>query len=238
MIGRRGFAGLVLVGAAALAVGGCRAGESPSYNYKLTVRVETPAGLRSAYSVIGVKFYAPMKGFEALSGGSVKARGEAVALDLPNGKTLFVLLSSATSGDWAGHAHWRNYPKRSDGFATSADYYQALASDTSVYPVKRWVEMPNGSKRDNYPLLVTFSDINDPTSVELVDPDDLATTFGPGYALKDMTVQVTHEAVTTGIEKRLLNFGIEVGNSLDTDFAPTTQPTLAQRLGYNDFVRR
>jgi hypothetical protein len=33
------------------------------------------------------------------------------------------------------------------------------------------------------PLLVTFADINDPASVQRVDPDDLAASFGPGYAL-------------------------------------------------------
>ncbi len=33
-----------------------------------------------------------------------------------------------------------------------------------------------------YPLMVTFADIADPASVILVNPDDLAASFGPGGA--------------------------------------------------------
>jgi hypothetical protein len=34
-----------------------------------------------------------------------------------------------------------------------------------------------------YPLLVTFGDIADPKSVALVDPTNLAASFGPGVRL-------------------------------------------------------
>jgi hypothetical protein len=203
MITRRGFGAAALIGAMLVGVTSCRAGESLSYRYKLTIEVETPGGLRTAYRVIEVQFYGTMKGFEALSGGSVKARGQAVALDLPNGKTLFVLLSSATSADWAGYVHRRQFPKQSIDFPSAAEYSKALMSDRTVFPVERWVEMPNDSKRDDYPMLVTFKDANDPATVQLVDPDDLAASFGAGYRLRGLTVQVTDEAVTTGIEKML-----------------------------------
>ena len=52
-------------------------------------------------------------------------------------------------------------------------------------------------------MLVTFGDLDDPTSVAEVDPDDLAASFGEGYALKRITVQITDDPVTTGIEQRL-----------------------------------
>ena len=52
-------------------------------------------------------------------------------------------------------------------------------------------------------MLVTFGDLSDPTSVAEVDPDDLAATFGEGVRLKRITVQLTDDPVTTGIEKRL-----------------------------------
>ncbi len=35
--------------------------------------------------------------------------------------------------------------------------------------------------RENYPLLVTFDNINDPASVRRVDPGDLPASFGRGY---------------------------------------------------------
>ena len=50
--------------------------------------------------------------------------------------------------------------------------------------------------------MVRFRDPADPKSVEQVDPVDFAKTFGPGYRLKALTVQITNEPVTTGIEKR------------------------------------
>ena len=52
--------------------------------------------------------------------------------------------------------------------------------------------------RERYPLLVTFTDLADPTTVRRVDPDDLAATFGPGVALKRVTLEITDEAVTEG----------------------------------------
>jgi hypothetical protein len=52
-------------------------------------------------------------------------------------------------------------------------------------------------------MLVRFRDIADPTSVEKVDPDNLAASFGEGVKLRRITVQLTDDPVTTGIEKRL-----------------------------------
>jgi hypothetical protein len=52
-------------------------------------------------------------------------------------------------------------------------------------------------------MLVTFGDLADPTSVARVDPDDLASTFGEGVRLRRITVELTDDLVTTGIEKRL-----------------------------------
>lgn len=53
------------------------------------------------------------------------------------------------------------------------------------------------------PLMVAFKDIDDPTSVVQVRPDDLSAVFGPGVRLMRATIETTHGAVTTGIEKRL-----------------------------------
>jgi hypothetical protein len=49
-----------------------------------------------------------------------------------------------------------------------------------------------------YPLLVTFTDINDPKSVLEVKPDNLAASFGVGYSLKSITLEITDEPVTEG----------------------------------------
>ena len=60
--------------------------------------------------------------------------------------------------------------------------------------------------RDLYPLLVTFTDIDDPASVLKVDPDNLAASFGPGVALKRITLEITDENVTKGKVETVLGW--------------------------------
>lgn len=201
MIGLRNFVICVLA-PLALAATGCQVATKTPYHYKLTVDIETPQGVKSGYSIIAVNTFSPLKGTEALGGSGPTARGEAVAVDLPNGQTLFALLRSENDFDWAGSAHIRANPKKSDGFATLDEYYGAVRADRDMYRIKRWVGFPQ-EDQDNYPLLVTFKDIRDPASVVRVNPDDLSARFGPSYRLKAITVQGTDDPVTTGIEKRL-----------------------------------
>ncbi|MEX2490602.1 MAG: hypothetical protein WD425_02455, partial [Nitrospirales bacterium] len=59
---------------------------------------------------------------------------------------------------------------------------------------------------EDYPLLVTFTDITDPTTVKTVDPDNLAATFGPGVSLKRITLEITDEPVTEGKIENVLRW--------------------------------
>jgi hypothetical protein len=52
-------------------------------------------------------------------------------------------------------------------------------------------------------VLVRFRDPSDPTRVELVDPLDLAASFGPGVILKSAFAEITGDPITQGIEDRL-----------------------------------
>jgi hypothetical protein len=53
------------------------------------------------------------------------------------------------------------------------------------------------------PMLVRFRDVGDPKSVELVDPDHLDASFGPGVKILRAKAEITNEPITAGIEKRL-----------------------------------
>lgn len=55
-----------------------------------------------------------------------------------------------------------------------------------------------GVPRDRYPLLVTFADISDPRTVQKVDPDNLATSFGRGVTLERITLTITDERLSVG----------------------------------------
>lgn len=58
----------------------------------------------------------------------------------------------------------------------------------------------------DYPLLVTFTDITDPTTVKQVNPTNLAATFGPGVSLKRITLEITDEPVTEGKIEHVLGW--------------------------------
>ncbi len=196
---RRHLLGALAAGAAGLALVGCNTPvedigfiwQTPYYA-KLKVEVDTPEGVRSGFSVIEVKW--------AKSNQSFHVRGEAVAVDLPGGQTLFALLRSSASVDWAAYVH-ENVNLEGD-VAADDDFYRRIAADRAVWPVKRRQKV-RVDVIDNYPIFVRFRDLRDPKSVEQVNPDDLAATFGKGFALKSLTVQMTDEPVTVGIEKRL-----------------------------------
>jgi hypothetical protein len=55
----------------------------------------------------------------------------------------------------------------------------------------------------DYPMLITFRDINDPTTVKAVAPEDFEREFGSGVRLKRIVVQITTDRITTGIKNRL-----------------------------------
>lgn len=190
------------------ALSGC-APSVPDYHYRLTVEVETPQGLRTGSSVIAVDNDMQLN----MNGGGYslfqRGRGEAVAVDLPGGRTLFALLRGADGEEsWAGTLLFELTPpppfRPADKESYRTDRVRNAAANRDVIVVP-----PMLPYRDKlyaaaaYPLLVTFTDIRNPKTVTRVDPNDLAASFGPGVTLRRITVQITDDPVTTGIEKRL-----------------------------------
>ena len=207
MMNRRTFGRSVLgllAGGGAMALSGCGVFGGDSYRQKITVEVNTPAGLRTGHSVVETSAKEISSWGGNGPGISFGLKGEAVAVDLGNGRTLFALLRGAegSQGDAAAYqARLIGDAIRGGGAASAAIDVQ----DQSVMQVRAQVdeglrvELPRGQ----YPMLVMFGDLGDPTSVERVEPSNMAATFGPGVTLKRITVEVTDEPVTTGIEARL-----------------------------------
>lgn len=191
-LGRRSCL-LLLLGCAALPMIGCTP-NLPDYRYRLTVEVDTPDGMRSGSSVIQVASHVSSEYSLAPGDVTTQVTGEAVAVDLPGGKTLFALLSKPGSAEGASTYAFDALISKS--WVGSNEYIadvNALARrrDVGVLPPK------------DYPMLVTFGDISDPTSVMSVDPKDLAAEFGSGVKIRRITVQVVSDEITTGIEERL-----------------------------------
>jgi hypothetical protein len=204
------------------------------YNYRLTVEVDTPDGPRSGHSVhmLGSGRSIAILPGEARSASGIK--GEAVAVELPNGQVLYALMRGEAATELQAVVHSAFDPE-----------WRRTRFDESVKRVA--AEFPVGEERElggqnpggmpgesGLPMLVTFRHTGDPKSVEHVDPADLAASFGPGYALRRITVQITTEPVTAGIKKRLAWLK-DPGLTLDPGAGPTVQPTFAQTIRQSAF---
>jgi hypothetical protein len=186
--------------------------------------VETPEGVKTGSSVIEVQWTTPPKMFGSQASSGYTIRGEAVAVDLPRGQTLFVLLSSPSDVDWIASAL--------DG--TGLDLSSGK-NDRSAHPVPRALG-ERANKVENYPYFVRFRDLGDSTSVERVDPDDLAESFGEGTKLKALKVQLTDAAPTNSIRSRLAWLGSFPEPSLNPKHGPNDW-SIAAVLTHGSFRR-
>jgi hypothetical protein len=213
---RRLITASLALGVLPLLLSACDGQSLPTYRYRLSVEVDTPQGLKTGSSVIEVKNHYKGKGFPGPEAGgiAVSARGEAVAVDLPGGQTLFALLSGAGGdGEWAAWVMRFMVPKVPFEQVKDAKSIQLAQNEillANILALQGAQVLPRtrpgggGTTRANYPMLVRFKDLADPKSVEAVDPDALEKSFGPGTKLRRITVQVTDDAVTSGVGKRLV----------------------------------
>ena len=220
----------------ALAISACASDDTaPDYRYRLTVEVDTPEGLKTGSSVIEVKQRLVRAGSNPANiAVERRVRGEAVAVDLPGGRTLFALLRSDNNIEWPTYVMQTLAPHiDSETFAQQLDNMLLLEGEI-VLP-RTFPPVGHLEERSAYPMLVTFGALDDPTSVEKVDPDDLAVTFGEGVSLERITVQITDDPVTTGIEKRLEWLSEYPEPRLDPEYRGSTNPNLSQSLWHGDF---
>jgi hypothetical protein len=184
-----------------------------TFRYKLTAEVMTPEGLKTGSSVLEVSYHTgprflpdPNPRFDTL-------RGEAVYVDLGQGKNLFVTLGTLYSGRKDQRlvqlVNGDSLDERSD--------YQALTSALNPIwlPIKffslgreagnesemcaRAKKFDGGEEKpvptNNLPTLITFSDLHNPLIARIVNPSDLAATFGAGYSLLTK-IQITTDSIS------------------------------------------
>ena len=161
----------------------------------MTVEVETPEGLRRGSGVHQIWANNAMSILPDEAKRDWGGEGEAVAVELPNGKTLFALLRTVN-------------PMREDMARMSMAALDPAFKNDIVESAGRlsWgtgVHTTADVAPSDYPLLVSFRDIADPKSVERVEPANLAAAFGPGARLRRIIIELTDDDVTTGIQKRL-----------------------------------
>jgi hypothetical protein len=165
-----------------------------AWNQKLTVTVSTPRGEVSGSSVVAISW---TKNFFRGEGALYQPgmQGEATTVDLGGGQFLFALLGYFDSEE-----------TQQTGFIAlkflgDEKLYWSTDSFTRVQAARG--RGPITLPQKFYPHFLRFLDIKDPTTAELVDPDNLAKSFGPGVRLVRVTIEITDEPVTRGIENLL-----------------------------------
>ncbi|MCP3408966.1 hypothetical protein [Bradyrhizobium sp. CCGB01] len=173
----------------------------PGHKYRLTVEVTTPDGIRTASGILAV---VPDRNYNR--GGRTTMRGEAVFVDLGQGKNLVALLAHQQGGkldlDDINYVALRAYGAARSNRVSFND----INRQTGIVPVQG----------ELIPVLVSLGDPKDPATARLVAGDHAEAVLGDGYAVRGLTAEVVPngfwpidfggvlgEPVTRGIEAKL-----------------------------------
>ena len=172
--------------------------------YKVSVEVDENGAQRSGSSVMSFKLMKPTVALA--SPYDAKFKGEAVAVELGNGQTLFALLKNENGEPTAFPMVPENLFRDLTTGSERIRNIRQIASNVGLARELPRVGPRISDSRDpfvQYPLLVRFRDPDRPESVEAVRPDALDEAFGAGVKLKRIMVQITDEPVTDTMKKRL-----------------------------------
>jgi hypothetical protein len=180
-----------------------------TYRYRLSVEVETPDGIRSGSSVIEVRY----ETFPEINGRSHISRvfGEAVFVDLAQGKNLIGLLAAGPSGEDV------DYPGRIVFLAFNLD---GNDSDTPKrlpqLRGKRDLDIYHSSlyevKKRFLPTFVTLPDLANPGTVRVAPFGLFDEIFGASFKLRTVAIEMNADPITQGIENKIPwigNYGLE-----------------------------
>ena len=228
VMARRRLLGVLAVLGSATMLRGCGLfGGGSGYRFRMTVEVDTPLGVRTGSSVYQVTAgYRP----DLQPGGKARewaAHGEAVAVNLPNGKTLFALLKTVNL-------------VRDDLVQISMAALDPAFSNDVPECVKRIAKRdgiisPAVVNISDYPLLVAFEDIENPTSVIEINATNIAAFLGHDISLNRVRIEITDDSVTTGLSKKLKWLPDFYGKYLGGKLTESVSPLLVDHLGGADF---
>jgi hypothetical protein len=231
---------LLLGAGGALALSGCSLlpFRKSTFHFRMHVDVMTPQGLRSGNGVLGlISEKAPTFGI-ATSHGGTSLIGEAVIVELPDGP-LFTLLRRPGAADSISLANMildamapRDPQDVSADTGIDQNRHVAWAREGSIR-ADLPAELPDpwGEMKPAWPMMVRFGDLNDPKSVEAVDPQ--------ATGVKRVWVENTGAALTSGIEKRMppwfMKLYREKARFSGSNSIAITTNNLADELGPDSF---
>ena len=209
---------------------------SYSWHQRLTVIVDTPLGQVRGAAVTAVQVVQIVGVLTLAQGLHTYVNGEAAVVEVLPGRFLFALLTSedtrpmGDAGAWA-YTAFDLTDRIAQGSMSSFQVTKTLSDEPRDTPIP----LPPQAM----PLLVTFDDITDPTTVHLVDPSNLAATFGPGVSLAAVTLEITDADVTEGRVEGVLGWlGPYPEPGLGPATGRTTDVPFYRLVHMGDFIRR
>ena len=207
----------------------------PGHKYRLTVEVTTPDGIRAGSGILAV---VPDRNYNR--GGRTTTRGEAVFVDLGQGKNLVALLTQRQGAkldlDDINYVALRAYGAARGNRVSFND----ISRQTGIVPVQG----------DLIPVLLSFGDAADPASARLVASDNTGAVLGDGYAIGGLTAEVVPngfwpidfggalgEPVTRGIHAKLPWLAAP-GDLAATALKAAGLPTLGASEARDAFARK
>lgn len=176
-----------------------------THRYRLTIEADDRGETKSASSVIQVGVIEKADWIPQTAGTLPSVRGEAVFLDLGEGRNLIAILGLGPTG--SGEV----YNLAARAFGRNRAFWQREAPSW-----RGGVEL----RGNLVPTLVTFADLNDPKTARVVRPDQFASVYGEGVRFTRATLEMVPaglwpfswlgwpralagEPVTRGIEAKL-----------------------------------
>ncbi|MFM9973075.1 MAG: hypothetical protein ACKVON_00700 [Beijerinckiaceae bacterium] len=181
------------------------------HRFRIILDVDTPEGLRRGSSVWSVTCHEPLSDFLRAYTGVCNVRGEAVFLELPQGRSLIALMALGPKGEGVDLYDLAPRAFGFTGIGASGGWYSQAPTWTGSRI------LPPGRT----PTIVTFTDLKDPTTAKVVyatSPkivcntpitaphnadgckqfkaegtdilDRFPETFGPGTAFKGLTLEM------------------------------------------------
>ena len=176
--------------------------------YRVTVEVRAGDEIVSGSSVMAFR----LKRSWAVMPYDAEFEGEAISVDIPGHGTLFALLGGMSPVARPEQNTLSMLPERQFGDFGRAMRRQPTLGGDRVDDIRRISKQIGATVQldctlpplyNDCPMLVRFRDISDPKTIEMVEWGNMAKTFGPGFGLERITVQITDAPVSTGIKRRL-----------------------------------
>ena len=163
-----------------------------TYRYRMTVNVEVDGQLRSGSSVIEVRVSKQPRFLADIPPLEYGVTGEAVYVDLGEHRSVLALLASGASGQDVDFL-WRIVPSH---FKLNLFEDRSLAQLPTLHG--RW-ELA----QDEFPTFISFEQPDDPKSARRVSENEAVQISGQRIRLRGVTIEITDDQVTRGIENRL-----------------------------------